>query len=205
MKLMYSPGACSVGIHVLLEEIGKPYEAQLVNLREGAQYKPEFTSVNPKSKVPTLVRDDGSVLTEYPAIAYWLARSNPDKKLLPEDVDAQARMIEAMDYAVATIHMQGFTRIFRPANFTPNPEDEDKVKERGKELVEKGFAVMDKTLAGKDYLVGSFSIADSALFYTEFWGAKRMNMKLPANCEAHLNRMLARPAVQKVMQQEGLN
>jgi glutathione S-transferase len=205
MKLMYSPGACSVGIHILLEEIGKPYEAQLVNLREGAQFKPEFTSVNPKSKVPTLVRDDGSVLTEYPAIAYWLARTNPDKKLLPDDVDAQARMIEALDYAVATIHMQGFSRLFRASNFTPNPEDEDKVKERGKELVEKGFAVMDKTLAGKDYLVGSFSIADSALFYTEFWGAKRMNMKLPSNCEAHLNRMLARPAVKKVMQQEGLN
>jgi glutathione S-transferase len=205
MKLMYSPGACSVGIHILLEEIGKPYEAQLVNLREGAQFKPEFTSVNPKSKVPTLVRDDGSVLTEYPAIAYWLARTNPDKKLLPDDVDAQARMIEALDYAVATIHMQGFSRLFRASNFTPNPEDEDKVKERGKELVEKGFAMMDKTLAGKDYLVGSFSIADSALFYTEFWGAKRMNMKLPSNCEAHLNRMLARPAVKKVMQQEGLN
>ena len=80
MKLMYSPGACSIGIHVLLEEIGKPYEAQLVNLREGAQFKPEFTAVNPKSKVPTVVRDDGSVLTEYPAIAYWLARTNPDEE-----------------------------------------------------------------------------------------------------------------------------
>ena len=113
MKLMYSPGACSIGIHVLLEEIGKPYEAQLVNLREGAQFKPEFTSVNPKSKVPTLVRDDGSVLTEYPAIAYWLARTNPDKKLLPDDVDGQARVLEALDYAVATIHMQGFSRLFR--------------------------------------------------------------------------------------------
>ena len=66
MKLMYSPGACSVGIHVLLEEIGKPYEAQLVNLREGGQFKPEFTAVNPKSKVPTLVRDDGSVLDGVP-------------------------------------------------------------------------------------------------------------------------------------------
>jgi glutathione S-transferase len=205
MKLMYSPGACSIGIHVLLEEIGKPYETQLVNLREGAQYKPDFTSVNPKSKVPTLVRDDGSVLTEYPAIAYWLARTNPEKKLLPDDVDAQARMIEALDYAVATVHMQGFGRLFRAANFTPNPEDEDKVKERGKELVEKGFAVLDKALAGKDYLAGSFSIADSALFYVEFWGGKRMNMKLPPNCEAHLNRMMARPAVQRVLQQEGLN
>lgn len=206
MKLMYSPGACSVGIHVLLEEIGKPYEAQLVNLREGAQYKPDFTAVNPKSKVPTLVRDDGSVLTEYPAIAYWLARTNPEKKLLPDDVEAQARAFEALDYAVSTIHMQGFSRLFRASNYTPNPADEDKVKERGKEMVEKGFAVMDKTLGGKDYLVGSsFSIADSALFYTEFWGAKRMNMKLPSNCDAHLNRMMARPAVQRVLQQEGLN
>ena len=157
MKLMYSPGACSIGIHVLLEEIGKPYEAQLVNLREGGQFKPEFTSINPKSKVPTLVRDDGSVLTEYPAIAYWLARTNPDKKLLPDDVDGQARMLEALDYAVATIHMQGFSRLFRASNYTPNPADEDKVKERGKEMVEKGFAVMDKALAGKDYLAGSYS------------------------------------------------
>jgi len=205
MKLMYSPGACSVGIHVLLEEIGKPYEAQLVNLREGAQFKPDFTAVNPKSKVPTLVRDDGSVLTEYPAIAFWLASTNPEKKLLPEDVESRTRGIEALDYAVATIHMQGFSRLFRASNYTPNPADEDKVKERGKEIVEKGYAVLDKALAGKDYVAGSFSIADTALFYVEFWGAKRMNMKLPPNCDAHLNRMLARPAVQRVMQQEGLN
>jgi glutathione S-transferase len=205
MKLMYSPGACSIGIHVLLEEIGKPYETQLVNLREGGQFKPEYTSVNPKSKVPALLRDDGSVLTEYPAIAFWLARTNPEKELLPGDVEAQARMIEAMDYAIATIHMQGFSRVFRASNYTPNPADEDRVKERGKELVEKGFVVLDKALAGKDYIAGSYSVADSALFYTEFWGAKRLNMKLPPNCEAHLNRMLARPAVQRVLQQEGLN
>ncbi len=79
------------------------------------------------------------------------------------------------------------------------------MKERGNEMVEKGFVVMDKALAGKDYLVGSFSIAGIlALFYTEFWGAKRMNMTLPPNCAAHLDRMMARPAVQRVMQQEGL-
>ena len=205
MKLMYSPGACSIGIHVLLEEIGKPYETQLVNLREGAQFKPEFTSLNPKSKVPTLVRDDKSVLTEYPAIAYWLARTNPQKKLLPDDADAGARVLEALDYAVSTVHMQGFSRLFRASNYTPNPADEEKVKERGKELVEKGFAVLDKALDNKDFVGGTFSIADSALFYVEFWGAKRMNMKLPPGCEAHLNRMLARPAVQRVLQQEGLN
>jgi len=204
MKLMYSPGACSLGIHVLLEEIGKPYQTEAVNLREGGQFKPEFTSVNPKSKVPTLVRDDGSILTEFPAIAFWLARTNPDKHLLPDDADTQARVLEALDYVVATVHMQGFSRMFRASNYTPNTADEDKVKERGKEMVEKGLSILDKALAGKDYVGGAFSIADAALFYVEFWAAGRMQMQLPPNCAAHYKRMLARPSVQKAMQAEGL-
>jgi glutathione S-transferase len=204
MKLLYAPGACSLGIHLLLEEIGKPYETERVNLQGGAQYQAPFTSVNPKSKVPTLVRDDGSVLTEFPAIAYWLARTNPGAKLLPDDADAQARALEAMDYVVATMHMQGFTRIFRPGNFTPNAADEEAVKARGKEIFEKGLAIMDQALEGKEYVVGPFSIADAALFYVEFWGAARLKITLPKNCAAHYQRMLARPAVQRMMQQEGL-
>ena len=108
-----------------------------------------------------------------------------------------------MDYAVATIHMQGFARQFRSANFTPNPADEEAVKARGKEIAEKGFALIDKALEGKEYAVGPFSIADAAIFYVEFW-SKRVGMTLPSNCAAHLERMLARPAVQRVMQQEGL-
>jgi glutathione S-transferase len=203
MKLYYAPGACSIGIHVLLEELGKPYESEAVNLREGAQYKPEFTAINPKSKVPTLVRDDGSVITEYPAIAYWLARTNPFANLLPDDIDQQTQALSLTDYAVATIHMQGFARLFRSSNFSPNPADEDAVKARGKELAEKGFATLDKALAGKEYAVGPFSIADSAIFYVEFW-SKRVGIPLPPNCAAHLERMLARPSVKRVMQQEGL-
>ncbi|HVY16505.1 MAG TPA: glutathione S-transferase C-terminal domain-containing protein [Rhodopila sp.] len=203
MKLYYAPGACSIGIHVLLEEIGKPYEAQAVNLREGEQYKPGFVAVNPKSKVPTLVRDDGAVLTEFPAIAYYLARTNPYANLLPDDIDLQAQALEMTDYAVATIHMQGFARQFRPTNFSSNPAEEDAVKARGRELAEKGFSTIDKALAGKDYAVGKFSIADAAVFYVEFW-SKRVNMALPPNCAAHLERMMARPAVQRVLKQEGL-
>jgi glutathione S-transferase len=203
MKLFYAPGACSIGIHVLLEEIGKPYESQAVNLRDGEQYKPAFASVNPKSKVPTLQRDDGSVLTEFPAIAYWLAKTNPYANLLPDDIDQQAQALEITDYAVATVHMQGFARLFRSSNFTPNAADEDAVKARGKELAEKAFANLDKTLAGKEYAIGKFSIADAAVFYVEFW-SKRVGVPLPPNCAAHLDRMLARPSVQRVMQQEGL-
>jgi glutathione S-transferase len=204
MKLLFAPGACSLGIHVLLEEIGKPYETERVNLQEGAQYKPDFTTLNPKSKVPTLVRDDGSVLTEFPAIAFWLARTNPQANLLPDDADSQARALEAMDYVVATMHMQGFTRIFRPGNFSPNTADEEAVKARGREIFEKGLAVMDKMVEGKDYVVGPFSIADAALFYVEFWGAARLKLDLPTHLAAHYKRMLARPAVQRMLQQEGL-
>src|SRR5690242_8400623 len=138
MKLYYAPGACSMGIHLLLEEIGKPYETQMLNFRESEQYKPEFTRVNPKSKVPTIVRDDGSVLTEFPAIAFWLARTNPSAKLLPDDPEAATRAFEALDYVVATIHMQGFSRIFRPGNYTPNAADEEAVKKRGVEIFNKG-------------------------------------------------------------------
>ena len=204
MKLLYSPGACSLGIHVVLEEIGKPYEAQAVNFREREQYKPAFTEKNPKSKVPTLVRDDGSVLTEFPAIAFWLARTNPEKKLLPDDVEGQTRVLEAMEYAVATIHMQGFTRVFRPERFAPSESDHDAVKSQGREIFEKGLSLLDKHMAGKEYAAGAFSIADAALFYVEFWTSARLKMELPANLKAHYQRMLARPAVQRVMKEEGL-
>jgi glutathione S-transferase len=204
MKFFYAPGACSLGIHVLLEEVGKPYEAEHLNIRAAEQFKPEFIALNPKSKVPTLQRDDGRVLTEFPAIAYWLARTNPEAKLLPEDIDGQTKALEFMDYAVATMHMQGFSRIFRPANFGPSEADAEKVKERGYEIFNKGFSIMDKALDGREYLVGSFSIADAALFYVSFWAAARLKMDLPPNVAAHYARMLARPAVARVMQKEGL-
>ena len=204
MKLFYAPGACSIGIHVLLEEIGKPYEGVVVNLRQGEQFQSDFTAVNPKSKVPTLERDDGSVLTEFPAIAYWLARSNPDAHLLPEDIEGQTRALEALDYAVATIHMQGASRLFRPSNFTPNTADEDAVKGRGREIFEKGLGVLDKALAGKEYVAGAFSIADAAVFYVEFWAANPLKLTLLPNCAAHYQRMMARPAVRRTVRAEGL-
>jgi glutathione S-transferase len=204
MKLYYAPGVCSIGIHVLLEEIGKPYDLEQVNLREGAQYKPEFTSVSAKSKVPALQRDDGSILTEFPVIASYLAKTNPQAKLIPSDLESEIRGAEAMEYAVATMHGQGFARIFRPGNFGP-ADQEEQVKARGKEMVEKGFQILDKALAGKSYVAGNeLSIGDTALFYVEFWAAARLNMQLPPNVAAHYERMKARPAVQRVMQQEGV-
>jgi glutathione S-transferase len=160
--------------------------------------------LNPKSKVPTLQRDDGSVLTEFPAIAVWLARKNPEKGLMPADADAEARALEAMDYVVSTMHMQGFSRMFRPMNYAPSEADHDTVKARGREIFEKGLQLMDRALAGKEYVAGTFSVADAALFYVEFWAAGRMKMTLPPNVAAHYARMKARPAVKRVLEQEGL-
>src|SRR5207253_9350218 len=120
MKLYYAPGACSIGIHVLLEEIGKPYQAEAVNFGDGAQYKPPFTGINAKSKVPTLERDDGSILTEFPVIARWLAAQNPQVGLIPQDPETDIRAMEAMEYCVGTIHAQGFTRLFRTERFAPS-------------------------------------------------------------------------------------
>jgi len=204
MKLYYSPGACSLGIHILLEEIGKPYDTEKVSLQVPLAGRP-LTAVNPKSKVPTLVRDDGSVLTEFGAIAFWLARTNPERHLLSTDLEAETRSLEAMDYAVATIHMHGFSRLFRPANYASSEADHDAVKARGREMVTDGFAIMEKTLEGHDYLAGDFSVADAALFYTEFWAASdRMKITLPPNCAAHYARMKARPAVARALAAEGL-
>jgi glutathione S-transferase len=206
MKLYYAPGACSFGIHVLLEEIGKPYQIEAVNFREGAQYKPPYTNVNPKSKVPTLERDDGSILTEFPIIARWLALQNPQANLIPKDPEADIRAMEVMEYVVGTMHPQGFTRLFRTERFAPSASDHEAVKAQGRENIEKGLAIVDKALEGKDYLGGrNLSIADAALFYVEYWGAKREGMQLPKNCAAHFARMMARPAVQRALQQEGMN
>lgn len=204
MKLYYAPGACSLGIHVLLEESGQAFEPTVLNLREGAQFKPEFTAINAKSKVPTLVRDDGSVLTEFTAIAYWIAAKFPAAKLMPASVEAQATALEATDYAVATMHMQGFSRMFRPANFAPSEADAEAVKARGLEIYNKGLAWLDRALEGRDYIAGDFSFGDAAPFYVTFWAAARLNLALPKNVAAHYERMKARPAVQRVMAREGL-
>ena len=149
MKLYMTPGSCTTGIHILLEELDKPFEAYIVNLPAGDHYKSDYVALNPKSTIPTLVRDDGSALTEFQAIAWWLARSNPKAGLLPADLLGETLVIETMDYVVGTIHMQGFARIFTTANFTPNQDDHDQVKARGREIVDKGFAIINDATDGK--------------------------------------------------------
>ncbi|EHL96675.1 putative glutathione S-transferase [Acetobacteraceae bacterium AT-5844] len=206
MKLFYSPGACSVAIHVILEEIGRPHELQLVSLKDQAQFTPEFRAVNPKGKVPVLLRDNGKVLTELTAIAFYLGAAYPEAGLWPADLDDQAETLAFVDYIAGTVHPQGFTRQFRASRFTPNPADEAKVVEQGKELAAGYFKTIDETWKGDTWVMPfGYSIADAALFFVEFWAVKRVGMPVPPRIEAHLKAMLGRPAVQRALAASGMS
>ena len=204
-KLYWGPHTCAIGIHILLEEIGRPYEAEKIDVAGGATHEEPFQSINPKGKVPTLVRDDGSVLTEYGAIATWLARVNPDAKLLPEDPESEVQGLEIMDYAIGTLHAQAFGRIFMPEKFEP-PDllhssfglGKRAITEQGREMVRTALGILANSLGDRPYTAGeTFTIADTALFYAERW-APQNDITLPDNLAAHFERMNARPAVARV-------
>ena len=204
LTLFHSPGTCSLGIHCLLEEIGAPYELRLVDVTKGQQHSPDFVAVNPKSKVPALNREQGGLLTEWPAIATWLALTHPQTHLLPTDAEGMARALESVDYVVATVHMQGFTRIFKPDHFSTNEADHPAIREKGRQIFEKGLASFNEKLGDHAYLGGDEpSIADFALFYIEFWRVMRMKLELPAHLAGHFTRMKQRPAVARALAQEG--
>lgn len=203
MKFYMTPGSCSTGIHILLEEIGLVFEAHLVNLLAGDQHQPAYLAINPKATIPALMRDDGSVLAEFQSIAWWLARTYPKKQLLPVTPEGEARVLEVMGYVTATLHGQGFARLFTTDKFSADPAEQETVRQRGREIVATGFAIIDTLLARQDYVAADhFTIADAALFYVEFW-ADRTQVPLPPNCRAHYQRLLTRPAVRQVLMEEG--
>lgn len=196
MKLYWGPHTCAIGIHILLEEVHATYQTAKLDVAGGATQKPDFLAINPKGKVPTLVRDDGSVLTEFGAIATWLARSFPDAGLTPANPESEARGTEILEYVEGTVHGQGFARLFKPAAFAGlGPSN---VESQGRAIIEKAFGILNNQLAGKQYAAGdAFSIADAALFYVERW-APQKEIPLPTNVHDHFQRLLARPSVQNV-------
>ena len=197
-----TPGSCSTGIHILLEELDLIFEAYVVNLLEGDQDKDDYRAINPKGTIPTLVTQEGKVLTDFQAIAWWLANQYPKANLLPGDLEQQIKVIEIMNHAIGTIHMQGFTRIFTTDKYTPNLSNHDWTKQQGKEIINNSFQVINDQLDASGYVLNNFTIADSALFYVEFW-ADKTNIELPAACQRHYQQMLGRSKVQQVLMEEG--
>ena len=205
LNFYMTPGSCATGIHILLEELELVFSANIVNLVKGDQRTPEFLAINPRGTIPVLVLDDGTALTSFLSIAWWLGKTYPKKQLIPEDTLEQAKMLDVLSYAVHQIHGQGFTRIFTPDNYRIGDSDGERQQalllEQGKRLVTSGFDWVAGQINGKT-VCEQFSLADAALFYVEFW-ADKSDIDMPSACVDHYQSMLTRPAVRQVLAEEG--
>lgn len=201
MKLYFAPGACSIGIHYLLEELGTEFERQKVDIRSGQNFEPWYTAINPKHKVPALQRADGSVLTEFPVIARYIAEQSPTKDLVPSDPEALLRASELTEFLVSTVHMQGFSRAFRPGKFATAEADYESTQQRGREIVREGLLIVEQQLQRG----GLPTFADGALFYILFWACERLKFDVPSACAARWRDLRSRPSAQRVFAAEGIS
>ncbi|MGL4958064.1 MAG: glutathione S-transferase N-terminal domain-containing protein, partial [Plesiomonas sp.] len=84
MKLFYTPGACSMSPHIVLNELGLPHSVEKVDLRaKKTEHGDDFLAINPKGQIPTLLLDDGTILTEGVAIVQYLSDQCPNNALTP--------------------------------------------------------------------------------------------------------------------------
>jgi glutathione S-transferase len=198
MKLYFSPGACSLSPNIVAREAGIPIE--LVKVDTGAkkiETEGDFFAVNPKGYVPALQLDDGSVLTEGPAIVQYLADRKPESALVPAAGTIERyRMQEMLGYINSEIH-KAYSPLFNPA--TPAATVEDR-----KAYLKKRYKLLDERLAGRDYLFGDrFTAADAYLFTVTTWaGYVKLDLSEFANIAAFQKRVAARPAVQEAMRAE---
>ena len=200
MKLYYSPGACSLSAHIVLQESGMAFESiqaptKTHQLPDGTDYY----TINPLGYVPLLELDDGTRLTEGPAIAQYIADQVPGKNLAPANGTIERAQVQSwLNFISSELH-KGFSPLFNPA--TPAEYKTvviDKLMSR--------LTWVDQQLAGKQYLMGdAYSVADPYLFTVTNW-APRVGVDITglANITAFRARIAARPAVQAAMKEEGL-
>jgi glutathione S-transferase len=198
MKLYYSPGACSLSPHIVAREAGIPLELVKVDLAaKKIAVDGDYLAFNPKGYVPALQLEDGSLLTEGPAIVQYLGDRKPESGLVPANgTPERYRMQEMLGYINSEIH-KTYSPLFKPQ--TP----EATVEER-KAHLKKRYKLIDERLAGRQYLFGDkFSAADAYLFAVTNWaGYVKLDLSEYANLAAFQKRVSARPAVQEAMRAE---
>jgi glutathione S-transferase len=203
LALYFSPGACSTASHIGLEEAGAQYEERQTLLGKGEHKTPEYMKINPRGKVPALDAD-GRVITENTAILTYIAKRFPEKKLLPDDPVTLAQCISTMAWLSNTVH-PSFTHFFKPDKFATSEAAQADVKQTGKKTFFENLQEVDELLAGKQWIMGDqFTVADAYALVFYGWGVRA---ELPVtdlkNYTAWKDRMLARPAVRKVLESEG--
>jgi glutathione S-transferase len=184
LTLYLSPGSSSMAPHIALHEIGVPFETRCLSFAKKEHRLPEFRAINPEGRVPTLVLEDGSILTEVAGILFYLAKRFPDARLLPaENIEAEAQAISWMSYIAATLH---------PA------------RARGLDYAKTVYAVADQRLGMREWAIGNYSIADIHLFRL-FWrlaDSLKPAREMFPNLWAHHDRMMLRSAVKRTIEVE---
>ena len=176
LTLYFAPGSSSMAPHIALHEIGAPFESRPISLARQENRAPAYLAINREGKAPTLLIGDRP-LTEVAAILFYLAKSFPEARLLPEgDIEAEAQAVSWMSFLAATVH---------PA------------RRQGIDHARAVYAIADQRLGDGDWALQDYSIADIHLFRL-FWRFR--NSFNPArsefpNLSAHYDRMMQRPAV----------
>jgi len=199
MKLYFMPAACSLAPHIALREAGLQFDLERVDQGKKTRSGEDYLSVNPKGSVPAFRLDDGQVLTEAAVIQQYIADRVPAKKLAPAaGTPERYRLQEWLNYIASEVH-KGIGQLFNPA--MPN-EYKDAVK---KALASSQLPYLEKALAGRDYLMGEFTVADGYLFTVLNWtNLHKIDLSAFPNISAFMKRIAARPAVQEAMKAEGL-
>ena len=210
-ELFYSPGACSLAAHIVLEEVSADFELHRVDLAAGAQRSAAFLAINPKGRVPALrIPDEARALTEVPAILFYLARRHPDFGLAPiGDPLAEARVEEQLAWLSGWVHGVGFSLIWRPERFTDETAGREAMAAKGRAIVGAAFADIEARLAdGRTWSMGErFSIVDPVLLVQFRWG-NRIGLPMAERYPAWSRlawRMVDRQAITRVLEREGVS
>jgi glutathione S-transferase len=202
MKLYYMPGACSLAAHIVLEWMGKPYEAQAV-AREALK-QPEFLKINPMGAVPALT-DGDLTLTQNAAILEYLAEQAPELSLLGDgSAGSRAEVRRWLGFINSDVH-KTFSLIFGAPRYVPDVASQQALRDAATGMLRNLFGVLDKQLADRPYLAGAKpSIADPYLFVVLRWAkAKNIDLSGMDNLTAFSARMEADAGVQAALKAEG--
>lgn len=204
IKLYYAPGACSFASHIALEEIGIPYETQKLDLAAGDQRRPEYLMINPRGRVPTLAVD-GQILTENMAILAYLGGGYPKAGLWPEKTWDQAKLVSLLAWFSNTVH-PSYGHLLRPARYADDKPSQDSISQKGRAMYWGYLEEIDRMLEGRKWVMGNqYTVGDAYLLVFYRWANRqKMDVKALKNYTALVERMLARPAVKKVMADEGI-
>ena len=200
-KLFYAPKSASMGIRVILEEIGVPYELIQTTVDMAKPRPPEQLAINPNGWVPVLVWDGGAMY-ECAAIALFLCDRHPRANLAPAvDDPARALFLQTLVYFSNSVQ-NAFQLIYYPDRFADTPAKETGAQRRGNRRLRETWKVIDDQIGDNEWVLGDrLSAADIYLFMLTTWlRPARGNPDTDAfpNVKRIADAVVQRPSVQLV-------